>query len=114
MKISEIAYFSIPVAIIVGALEGLGIGIIAALGGVGGIIPLALVILGILVGYYNIDKSEALLFMVATLIIIGGAAWLAVIPYVGAMLQSVFAYLAMVVGPAALVVALKLAVKHGK
>lgn len=114
MNISKIAYWSIPIAVIIGAVEGLGIGIIAMLGALGGIIPMALVVLGILVGVYNIQRSEAQLFIIATLMIVGGAAWFAVVPYVGPMLQSIFQYLAMVAGPAAIIVAFKAVFKLGK
>lgn len=74
-------------------------------------ITVILVLAGLVLGLANIKNAESVPFMVATLILAGGFAVLAVIPYVGEPLQIVFGRLTAVFVPAALMVALVTAFK---
>ncbi|MBN2067126.1 MAG: hypothetical protein JW744_01520 [Candidatus Diapherotrites archaeon] len=73
-------------------------------------VPLALVVLGLVVGFVNIADKEIQDFLIAgiALIAIGipGAA-LSVIPYVGEYLVSILGGISLFAAPAVLVVALK-------
>lgn len=100
------------IAIIVGALSGLGQS--GALGGVLGWIPLVLVILGLVVGYLNIKDKQITDFLIASIVFITlagtagglGAIDKAITP-LGGVLVGVVQNLAVFVAPAALVVAIK-------
>ena len=75
-------------------------------------IVLALVILGLVVGFINIGQKEVNDFLIAaialTLVGIGGsAAQLSTIPAIGAVVQAIVGNIVVFVAPAALVVALK-------
>lgn len=61
---------------------------------------------GLVIGYMNIKKGESLPFLVASLVLAGGAAALAIIPAVGGIIQTIFTQVALVTLPAALLVAL--------
>ena len=71
-------------------------------------IVLALVILGLIVGFLNITAKETTEFLVAAIALIAaGGANLTIIPYVGDYLTAILGYIAVFVAPAAIVVALK-------
>ena len=95
-----IGSLAILLAIIVGILEAAGVIEGAAW------ISVVLVIAGIIIGLLNITAAESVPFMLGALIIAGGAVSLAVIPFVGEFVQIIFAKIAAVVVPAAIVVAL--------
>jgi peptidoglycan/LPS O-acetylase OafA/YrhL len=95
-------------------LVALGIGIIEATGLLditeyGGIVTTVLVVFGLILGLVNIKKGESVPFMVAALVIAGGATALAVLPYVGEWVQILFSRIATLVIPAAIVVAIGVA-----
>jgi len=67
-----------------------------------------LVVLGIVVGLLNIQKRESSGFLLATLVLmVAKTAGLETLPFAGAFLGAVFANLALLVAPAAVIVALK-------
>ncbi|MEK6902761.1 MAG: hypothetical protein AABX02_04215 [archaeon] len=102
-KIGSWAFIiGVVIAIIAGILGS------AALGGVGPWIPLIFVILGILIGVLNVTDKEITTFLVAVIALLaaGGVNW-ALIPYVGAMLGSIFAYISALMAPAAIIVGIK-------
>lgn len=71
-------------------------------------IVLALVILGLVVGFLNVSAKETTEFLVASIALIAaGSANLTIIPYVGDYLTAILGYIAVFVAPAAIVVALK-------
>ena len=71
-------------------------------------IVLALVILGLVVGFLNITAKETTEFLVAAIALIAaGSANLTIIPYAGDYLTAILGYIAVFVAPAAIVVALK-------
>ena len=73
-----------------------------------GFVTLALVILGLVVGFLNIADKEIRDFMIAAIaLILVGTANLAAIPLIGKYLASMVLNVAAFVAPAALIVALK-------
>lgn len=95
-------------------LVALGVGIIEASGWLditeyGGIVTTILVVFGIILGLFNIKQKESVPFMVAALVIAGGATALAVLPYVGECVQILFSRIATLVIPAAIIVAIAVA-----
>ncbi|MBU0461818.1 MAG: hypothetical protein KJ574_04490 [Nanoarchaeota archaeon] len=71
-------------------------------------VVLALVVLGLIVGFMNVTAKETTEFLVAAIALIAaGTANLTVIPYIGAYLTSILGYISVFVAPAAIVVALK-------
>lgn len=71
-------------------------------------IPLVLVILGVIIGLLNISDKEITAFLVAVIALIaaGGVQW-AVIPGIGVWIGGIFAYVAALLAPAAVIVGLK-------
>jgi len=90
---------------------GLVIAVIAGVFGAStGWLPLALVILGLIVGFLNITEEEVNNFLIAAIALIlvgtiGGG--LGTIPTIGGSLAAIVANIAVFVVPAALVVSLK-------
>lgn len=72
-------------------------------------ITVVLVVAGVLIGLMNISDVESQPFMIAVLVIGGGAVALANIPMVGRHVQDIFARIATLVIPAGTIVALKVA-----
>ena len=75
-------------------------------------ILLVIVILGLVIGFVNITATEVQPFLIAALALFAFSmanleAVNTLIPYLGSVLNSVVAYVAYLVGPAALVVALR-------
>jgi|GEM_PF-5995387 len=95
-------------------LIALGVGIIEATGLLditeyGNIVTTVLVVFGVFLGLMNIKKGESVPFMVAALVIAGGATALSVLPYVGEWVQIIFGRIAALVIPAAIIVAIAVA-----
>jgi len=80
-----------------------------------GIVGLALVVLGLIVGLLNIDKKETVNFLVAAIaLMLTGLAQVENLPLVGQYLDSILGNILMFVAPAVLVVALKTIFSMGK
>jgi len=103
-----LAVIAFAVALLVGIIEALGILDISMYGGY---VTMILVVGGIILGLLNIKGGESVPFMVAALVIAGGAAALSVLPMVGDWVQIIFGRIATLVIPAAIVVALVTAFK---
>jgi hypothetical protein len=95
-------------AIIVGILGGL------KFFEIGPVVSAILVVAGIVIGLVNIMEKEAMSVMIAALIIGAGAGILASLPLVGEFIGAIMAALAMVILPAALVVAFKTVMTKAK
>ena len=70
-----------------------------------------LIVSGLVIGYMNITRSEAVPVMVSALVIGGGAGILATLPVVGTLIEAVLASLAKVILPAGITIALNTLVK---
>jgi len=68
-------------------------------------IVLAIIAVGAVLGFLNVKDGESLPFMVAALVIASALTGLAALPFVGDWLQVIFGRLALLIWPAALVVA---------
>ncbi len=77
---------------------------------------LALIVLGLVVGFLNVSDKEVNSFLIAAiaLMAVGGTSGLTLIPMAGVVLDSIVGSLAVFVAPAALVVALKSVYSLGK
>ncbi len=106
-----IAAISVLVALGIGILEATGILDISQYGAW---VTIFLVVAGLILGVVNISTKESVPFMVATLVVAGGATALAVLPMVGEWVQIIFARIATLVVPAAIVVALGVAFRNIK
>lgn len=97
-------------AFIIGVVLAIIIGLLGTtvFGGFADMLPLVFVILGIIIGLLNISDKEITSFLVAVvaLLVAGGVNW-AVIPTVGTMLGSIFANIAALMAPAAIIVGIK-------
>lgn len=94
------------VAVIVGLAAGAGINNPAALSAS----TVLLVLLGLAVGYLNIEDKEMVPFLVAAIALALGGGFsnsLGVIPFVGDYIAKILSAIAFFVAPAAIVVALK-------
>jgi hypothetical protein len=103
-----IAAIALVLAILIGLLEATGI---TSFTNYNTAIVITLAVAGILVGIFNIKNSESVPFLVSVLVLAGGVTALAVIPVLGAWLQVIFARLAQILIPAAIVVATTVAWK---
>ena len=72
-------------------------------------IVIILIVLGLLIGFLNISAGETMLFLVATiaLIVVGGVFSPLTILSVGKYLDQILSYVATLMAPAAVVVAVK-------
>ncbi len=98
----------LAVAIIAGLLSGAGQQ--GLLGGIEVWIPLALVVLGVIVGFMNIKDKEIEKFLIASIVLLvlsGSAGGLSIIPTIGVYLVGIVQNIAVFVAPAALIVAIK-------
>lgn len=100
----KVALVAMIIALAVGVIDAFAI---ADLTAYSGMISTILVVGGILVGYLNIKDGESVPFLVASLVIAGGAVALAILPKVGGALTIIFGTISLLVVPAALTVALK-------
>jgi hypothetical protein len=99
-------------AFIIGLVIALAVGIMAALGTAGAIMPatiIVLIILGLLIGFLNITAKEILLFLVATIaLIVVGSVFAPLTTFsVGKILDAILALIATLMAPAAIVAAIK-------
>lgn len=73
-----------------------------------GTVAIVLVVLGLVVGFLNVEVKETTSFLIAGLVLfLLGAAGLENIPVIGVYLAPIFTNIAAFVAPAAIVVALK-------
>lgn len=73
-----------------------------------GMVAIALVVLGLIVGLLNISEKETTPFLVAAIaLIVAGTAGFSLIPEIGAMVANIVGNIAVFVAPAAVIVALK-------
>lgn len=100
----------VVIAILAGAAAGLGR--TGALGGAEGWIPLILVLLGVAVGFLNVKDKETTTFLIASIAVLtlaGSAGGLAIVDKVlsplGSILVGIVQNLAVMIAPAALIVA---------
>lgn len=92
--------------VVIAIIAGLASGALDAVSA--GYVTLALVVLGLIVGFLNIGDKEVNDFLIAAIaVVLLGTANLAVIPLIGIFLASMVLNVAAFVAPAALVVALK-------
>ena len=110
MPYEKIGNWAFILGVIIAIISGIAGG---AVTDYAGWIVLALVILGLIVGFLNISQKEVNDFLIAAiaLMAVGTAAQLVsidrVIPLLGTVIQSMVGYVAVFVAPAALVVSLK-------
>jgi hypothetical protein len=73
------------------------------------IVAVILLILGIIIGFLNITAKETMLFLVATiaLIIVGNAFAVITVGDIGKFLGNILSYVAALMAPAAIIVAIK-------
>ncbi len=98
-------------------LVGIFIAIIAGLVTTEGVNPSVvwvLAVLGLIVGLINVTIKEEVPFLVAALVLITAAGYLAVIPFIGQTLVTILYYIVTFVAPASIVVALKAIYHFGK
>lgn len=97
-------------AFIIGVVLAIVIGLLgtSVFAGFASMLPLVFVILGIVIGLLNISDKEITSFLVAVvaLLVAGGVDW-SLIPTVGGMLGSIFANIASLMAPAAVIVGIK-------
>ena len=98
-------------------LIGVFIAIIAGLvttEGINANVVWVLAILGLIVGLINVTLKDEVPFLVASLVLVTAAGYLAVIPYIGQTLVTILYYIVTFVAPASIVVALKAVYHFGK
>jgi hypothetical protein len=107
MDTQKLGGWAFVLGVLIAVVAGLAAGAVTAYAGW---IALALVVLGLVVGFLNIGAKEVNDFLIAAIALSAlaiSAAGLNVIPYVGAYLVGMVQNVAAFVAPAALVVALK-------
>lgn len=87
-------------AVLFGLLEGLEIYSLTFL-------SLLLIVLGLLIGIFNISSDETLLIIVSALLLGVGSGVLSALPFVGNVLEPVFANIAFISVPVAIPPAIK-------
>jgi hypothetical protein len=106
MAYEKIGGWAFILGVVIAVIAGLASGALDAT--TAGYVTLALVILGLVVGFLNIGDKDIKDFLVAAIaVILMGTANLGVIPIVGVYLASMVLNISAFVAPAALVVALK-------
>ena len=106
MSYEKIGGWAFILGVVIALLAGLASGALDAASA--GYVTLALVILGLVVGFLNIGDKEVNDFLIAAIaVVLLGTANLGVIPILGIYLSSMVLNVAAFVAPAALVVALK-------
>ncbi|MEM5853302.1 MAG: hypothetical protein QXG39_07635 [Candidatus Aenigmatarchaeota archaeon] len=97
----KIGEYSFLVGIVIAVLAGL-------LLQSGGLVAIALVILGLIVGLLNITAKETTPFLIASVaLLLAGSAGLEKLPIVGRYLEAIVGNIVVFVAPAAAIVALK-------
>lgn len=113
MKIAKIGEWAFIAGVIIAVLLGLLRNMITLT--IAQIMAVILVVLGIIVGVFNISKKEAIGFLVAAIALVAvQSAGFQFLPYVGAYLADMLAYLALFIAPAAVIVAVKSIITLGK
>ena len=99
-KIGEWAYLiGLALAVVFGFLSA---------GNLAGVLTLVLVIAGLIIGFLNVTEKETTPFLIASVALIAtGTADLSIIPTIGTWVQNIVENIAVLVTPAAIVVALK-------
>ncbi|MDP2974154.1 MAG: hypothetical protein Q8N60_03825 [Candidatus Diapherotrites archaeon] len=109
LSTQKIGSYAFIVGVVIAVLAGIAGGFVAEYAGG---IALALVILGLIVGYLNISDKEIVTFVVASIgLIVAGSANLKAIDTVvvglGTVLQAILANIVVFIAPAVIVVGLK-------
>jgi len=105
MKIGQIlGLLALVGVVLLGLLEGTGI---YSVGDGAGMVAIVLVVVGVILGFLNISKSEETLFLVGTFVLASSTVTLSLLPFVGVVVQSVFVRLAQLIVPASAVIAAK-------
>ena len=114
MEMKQFGHYSF----ILGVVLAIVLGLFTFSGQTRNIVLLALVVLGLIVGFLNITKSEINEFLIASIMIVVGASVFnniaGVVPYVGEYLKEIMLYLSMFIVPSALIVAFKAIYDLGK
>jgi hypothetical protein len=106
LSYEKIGGWAFILGVLIAIIAGLASGALDAT--TAGYITLALVLLGVVVGFLNIGAKESNDFLIAAIaLILMGTANLGVVPMVGTYLSTMVYNIAAFVAPAALVVALK-------
>lgn len=106
MSYEKLGGWAFILGVVIAIIAGLASGALDAISA--GYVTLALVVLGLIVGFLNIGDKEVNNFLIAAIaVVLLGTANLAVIPLIGVYLASMVLNVAAFVAPAALVVALK-------
>jgi len=106
MSYEKIGGWAFILGVVIAIVAGLASGALDAMSA--GYVTLALVVLGLVVGFLNVGDKEINNFLVAAIaVILMGTANLGVIPVIGIYLALMVLNVAAFVAPAALVVALK-------
>lgn len=106
MTYEKLGGWAFILGVVIAIIAGLASGALDAVSA--GYVTLALVVLGLIVGFLNIGDKEVNDFLIAAIaVVLLGTANLAVIPMIGLYLASMVLNVAAFVAPAALVVALK-------
>ncbi|QQR93189.1 MAG: hypothetical protein IPJ89_01735 [Candidatus Iainarchaeum archaeon] len=106
MEMQKIGSWAFIIGVVIAIILGvLGAGVF---GGVAQWIPLLFVVLGIIIGLLNIKDKEMTHFLVAViaLLAVGSVQW-SLVPVVGSWLGPIFAGIATLMAPAAVIVAIK-------
>ena len=106
MAYEKVGGWAFILGVVIAIVAGLASGALDA--ATAGYVTLALVVLGLIVGFLNIGDKEVNDFLIAAIaVVLLGTANLGVIPAIGLFLASMVLNVAAFVAPAALVVALK-------
>jgi len=104
-KMGEYAFLAcVIIAVIAGLVAGYG-----ALADASVWVTLALVVLGVVVGFLNVSEKETTAFLIAAIALTianNATAWIT-IPAIGAYITSILGFIAAFVAPAAVIVAIK-------
>lgn len=106
MEMQKIGSWAFIIGVVIAIILGvLGAGVF---GGAAQWIPLLFVLLGIIIGLLNIKDKEMTSFLVAViaLLAVGSVQW-SLVPVVGGWLGPIFAGIATLMAPAAVIVAIK-------
>lgn len=91
----------VPAALLVGALDALGLGISTM---AGGLLALVWLVVGIGIGVFNISKAENVVFLIGVIALTATAALLTAVPVMGMLITGALSTMLQVMGPAAAIV----------
>lgn len=69
------------------------------------------IVLGIAIGLFSITKSESVKFLIAYLVLIASAGFLALLPTIGEFLQAFFGQFFVILGIAGFLIAIRIVIK---